>query len=496
LDLFSNLSLGFRTVLEPANLVVCVTGVTLGMLVGVLPGIGAMVTISLLLPLTWHLESPTALILLAGIFYGGQYGGSVASIVLNLPGTATNAVTCLDGHPMSQQGQAGVALFITTLSSFVGASVAILLLMLCAPLLARAALGFGSAEYFAVMTFALVVASTLSQGPALRGFAMVGVGMLLGMVGIDISSGQYRFTFGIVELADGFNLVVLTMGLFGVAEVLNSLLDGPPATPLARQKVRFRSLLPGGADLRASLLPTLRGTVVGSLCGILPGTGATLASFLSYATEKRVAADPSRFGRGAIEGVAGPEAANNAAVQAAFIPTLTLGIPGDGVMAILLGAMLTHGVVPGPQLLTAEPALFWGLVASFWVGNLVLLILNIPLISVWVRILAIPYYLLYPVILFLIAMGVYSLNYNTFDIVLVILFGLSGYAMKALEYPPAPLLFGFILGPMIEDHLRRALLLGHGQLAALAASPISAGFLAASLLLVLLSLREHLRKRL
>jgi TctA family transporter len=485
-DLVSNLALGFQTILEPANLLVCVAGVTLGMLVGVLPGIGAMAAISMLLPLTWHLEPATALILLAGIFYGGQYGGSTASILLNLPGTAANAVTCLDGYPMARQGRAGVALVITTLSSFVGASVAIVLMMTLAPVLARAALGFGPSEYFAVMTFALVVTSTMS-GAALKGFAMVALGALLGMIGVDIGTGQYRFTFGSIELAGGLNLVAVAMGLLGVAEILSRLSGEDSVAPVERHRVSVRSLLPTRRDIRDSALPTLRGTVIGTLSGILPGTGATLASFLSYAVEKRVAADPSRFGRGAIEGVAAPEAANNAAVQAAFIPTLTLGIPGDAVMAILLGAMLTHGVTPGPMILENDPALFWGLVASFWLGNLVLLVLNIPLIGLWVRLLSVPYRMLFPVILCLIGIGVYSINYSTFDILVVVLFGILGYGMKRLDYPAAPLLFGFILGPMVEDHLRRALLVGHGDPAVLVASPVSAGFLVASVLLAVLS---------
>jgi TctA family transporter len=487
LDLASNLALGFRTALEPANLFACGLGVTLGMAVGVLPGIGTMAAISMLLPVTWYLEPGTALILLAGIFYGGQYGGSTASILLNLPGTPANAVTCLDGYPMAQQGRAGVALWIAALSSFAGASAAILLTMVLARPLARAALGFGPAEYFAVMTFALAAASTLSHGPALKGFAMVLTGILLGTVGIDIGTGRYRFTFGLVELADGLHLVAIAMGLFGVAEILNRLMEPEAAAPPAPPSFAMRRILPTRQDLRASLMPTVRGTLIGSASGILPGTGATLASFLSYAAEKRAAAGTprlARFGAGAIEGVAAPEAANNAAVQAAFIPTMTLGIPGDAVMAILLGAMLTHGVVPGPRILEDEPALFWGLVASFCVGNLLLLILNIPLIGIWVRILSVPYRLLYPAVLVLTGAGVYSLRYSVFDIGVVAAFGIVGYAMKRLDYPAAPLLFGFILGPMIEDHLRRALLIGHGDLTVLVSSPVSAGFLIASVAVV------------
>jgi TctA family transporter len=472
----------------------CLAGVTLGMAVGVLPGLGTMAAVSLLVPLTWSLEPVTALIMLGGIFYGGQYGGSTASILLNLPGTAANTVTCLDGYPMARQGRAGAALLVTTLSSFVGASVAILLLMAGTPLLAAAALEFGPAEYFAVMAFALVVVATFSEGAPLKGFAMVLLGMLLGTVGIDAGTGQYRFTFGLVALADGLDIVAVVMGLFGVAEILHRLRDPAPAGEVP-PRVTFRSLLPKRGELTASVWPTLRGAAIGSACGILPGTGATLASFLAYAAEKRVAADPSRFGNGAIEGVAAPEAANNAAVQAAFIPTLALGIPGDAVMAILLGAIVTHGVVPGPGLLTSEPALFWGLIASFWLGNLFLLILNIPLIGVWVRLVRVPFPVLYPVVLFLIAMGAFSLRYRVFEIYVVIAFGLVGYAMKVLAYPAAPLLFGFILGPMAEDYLRRALVIGRGDLAILVGSPLSAGFLLASGLLVLVSSGAFARAR-
>jgi TctA family transporter len=331
------------------------------------------------------------------------------------------------------------------------------------------------------MIFALTVASAVSHGSATKGFAMVAAGILLGMVGIDIGTGRQRFTFGIVELADGLSIVAIAMGLFGVAEILHNLIHRTSFTPVAAGRISIRSLLPKRADLRASAAPAARGTLIGAACGILPGTGATLASFLSYAVETRVASDPSRFGKGAIEGVAAPEAANNAAVQAAFIPTLILGVPGDAVMALLLGAIVTHGVVPGPWILANDPALFWGLVASFWVGNLVLLVLNLPLIGIWVRILSIPYHRLYPLVLLLIGIGVYGIRSSPFDVFVVIVFGIVGYGMKRLDYPPAPLLFGFVLGPLVEDHLRRALLLGHGNLRALVASPVSAGFLLAAL---------------
>ena len=487
MDLVANLTVGFSTALTPVNLAMCLLGVTLGMVVGVLPGLGTMAAVSLLLPLTWNLEPTAALIMLGGIFYGGQYGGSTASILLNLPGTAANAVTCLDGYPMARQGRAGNALLVTTLSSFVGASVSIVLLMAGAPLLATAALRFGPAEYFAVLAFALVVVARFSEGSGLQSFAMVLMGMLLGTVGIDIGTGEYRFTFGLTALADGLDIVAVVMGLFGVAEILHRLAGSTSAPNAVPPHIRLQTLFRRTRDLRGAAWPTVRGTVIGAVCGILPGTGATLASFLAYAVEKRVAADPSRFGRGAIEGVAAPEAANNAAVQAAFIPTLALGIPGDAVMAILLGAIVIHGIIPGPQVISSEPALFWGLVASFWLGNLFLLILNIPLIGVWVSILRVPYRMLYPIVLLLIGMGAFSLHYRVVEIYVVAVFGLAGYAMKAYGYPAAPLLLGFILGPMAEDHLRRALLVGRGDLTVLVGSPVSLGFLLAAVLLVLMS---------
>lgn len=490
MTLGSNLSLGFTAAFEPVNLLFCFFGVTLGTLVGVLPGIGAITTISILLPLTYYLDPTTAIIMLAGIFYGAQYGGSTASILLNLPGTSTHAVTCLDGYPMTKQGRAGVALFITTITSFVGGSFAILLMMFLAPAIAELALSFNAAEYFTVMLFGLIAASTLSSGSALKGLAMVAVGVALGMVGIDLTSGVRRFQFGFLELSDGLNLVALAMGLFGVAEILLNVMKKQSAAPFAVQPVRLRSLLPTWQDMRVATMPTLRGMVIGSGCGILPGVGPTIASFMAYAAEKRVAKQPERFGHGAIEGIAAPEAANNASVQAAFIPTLSLGIPGDAVMAVLLGALLIHGIAPGPGLVTQQPVLFWGLIASFWIGNVMLLVLNIPLIGVWVSIVRIPYNLLYPAMLFFICIGVYSINYNVFDIFIVIIFGIIGAVMMVLRFPAAPLLLGFILGPMIEETLRRALLVSRGDLAILVGSPVSASFVAASALILILSMRS------
>jgi TctA family transporter len=483
-----NLHLGFAAALEPVNLAVCFFGVTLGTLVGALPGIGAITTMSILLPVTYYMSPTSAIIMLAGIYYGAQYGGSIASILLNLPGTSTHAVTCLDGYPMSKQGRAGVALCVTTLSSFAGGSFAILLMMLVGPAIAELALQFRAAEYFAVMLFGLVAAATLSAGSPLKGLAMVAAGVALGTIGIDRTSGAQRFQLGFIELSDGLNLVAVAMGLFGVAEILLNVMRHA-AAPFTLQAVKLRSLMPSWQDLRMSVMPTVRGMVIGSGCGILPGVGPTIASFMSYAAEKRLAKQPERFGRGAIEGVAGPECANNASAQAAFIPTMSLGIPGDAVMAVLLGALLIHGIAPGPSLVNQQPELFWGLIASFWIGNVLLLILNLPLIGLWVSILRIPYSALYPAMLFFICIGVYSINYNVFDIFVVILFGAIGAVMMVLQFPAAPLLLGFILGPMLEETLRRALLVSRGDLTILVATPVSAGFVGATLLVLLLSLR-------
>lgn len=483
----SNLAAGFEVVFEPYMLLICFIGVTIGTLVGVLPGIGAMAAISIALPITYHMDITAALIMLAGIFYGAQYGGSTAAILLNLPGSPSSAATCLDGYPMSKQGKAGVALFITTITSFVGGCIGIVLLIGFAPALARFALSFSSAEYFSIMLLGLVAASTLSVGSPLKGLAMVVMGIALGLVGIDVTSGVPRFTFGVIQLMDGVNLLALGMGLFGVAEILNNL--GKPAQKLKPNSVTLRSLLPSKEDWKATFMPTIRGSAIGSAVGVLPGTGPGVAAFMAYAVEKRIAKDPSRFGRGAIEGVTSPEAANNAAVQAAFIPTLSLGIPGDAVIAILMGAMLIHGVVPGPQFITSHPETFWGLIASFWIGNVLLLILNIPLIGIWVRILTIPYNLLYPAMLFFVCVGVYSMRNNPFDVYLTMLFGGIGYFMLCFRYPAAPLLLGFILGPLMEEHLKRALQISRGDFMVFVERPISAVFLATTLIVFAFTIR-------
>lgn len=494
MDLFSGLALGVETAVTAEGLLFCFIGVSIGMFIGVLPGIGPLAAVAMVLPITYHLDPLSALIMLAGIFYGAQYGGSTASILLNLPGTSTTAVTALDGYPMTKQGRAGVALFITTITSFIGGCFAIVLLMSFAPALGAMALKFSSAEYFSIMLLGLVAAATMAIGSPLKGMVSVTAGLLLAMVGFDSTSGEVRYTFGILELQDGLNLVAMAMGLFGVAEILkNAGLPERSAKDIA--KVRIRDLIPTRADMALTWKPTIRGSLIGSFIGVLPGAGPTLAAFLAYAVEKRVSKTPERFGHGAIEGISSPEAANNASTQAAFIPTLALGIPGDATMAVLMGAMMIHGIVPRPDFFTTNADLFWGLVVSFWIGNLMLLVLNIPLIGFWVKILTIPKRVLFPSVIFFICIGVYSVNNNPFDVFVVLGFGLIGYFMNLYQYPTAPLLMGFILGPLIEQHFRRALLFSRGDLMTFLDRPISATFLVITSLLLVSLIVPALRKR-
>jgi putative tricarboxylic transport membrane protein len=495
MSVFESLQLGFATALLPQNLLFCLIGVTLGTVVGLIPGLGALTAISILLPVTYYLDPATAIIMLAGIYYGAQYGGSTASILMNMPGTPTHAVTCLDGYPMAKQGRAGPALFITTISSFVGGCAAITLMMFLGPMVAELALRFQSAEYFAVMLFGLVAASTLSTGSPLKGLAMVVLGVGLGFIGRDITTGVARFTFGFPQLSDGLSLAALAMGMFGVAEILNNM-SQRALEPFKVGSVKLRSLLPSRREMRQSTAPTLRGTAIGSVAGILPGVGPTIAAFMAYAVEKRVSSEPERFGNGAVEGVAAPEAANNAAVQSAFIPTLSLGVPGDAVGAILLAALMLHGIAPGPGLVLDQAPVFWGLIASFWIGNVLLLILNIPLIGVWVSILRIPYDYLYPAMLLFICIGVYSINFSTFDVLVVVIAGLAGFVLMNFGFPAAPLLLGFILGPMIEENLRRAMMVSRGNPEIFINSPISFTFLSLTLaVLVMTGLRVWRTRR-
>jgi putative tricarboxylic transport membrane protein len=488
------MALGFHVALSAKALLFCFIGVSIGTFVGVLPGVGAIAAVAICLPATFYLEPAVGLIMLAGIFYGAQYGSSTASILLNIPGTVTAAVTCIDGYPLTRQGRAGPALFITTITSFVGGSIGILLLMGFAPSIAELALRFSSAEYFSIMLLGLIAASSLSTGSTTKGLAMVGIGLGLGLTGTDINTGVQRYTFGHFELAEGFSLAALAMGFFGISEILNSV-NRKSKFVIDPKTITLRSLIPTRLDVRQSIMPTLRGTAVGSLIGALPGSGAAIASFMAYALEKRVSRTPEIFGHGAIEGIASPEAANNAAVQTAFIPTLSLGIPGDALAAFLLGAMLLHGIVPGPLFVEKQPDLFWGLVASFWIGNLMLLVLNIPLIGVWVRMLAIPYRVLYPSMLFFICVGVYAVSHNTLDIYMVMIFGIVGYFLQRFQYPPAPLLLGFILGPLMEEHLKRTLLISHGDFSVFYERPICLVILLISTAILLLSVRRLFLER-
>jgi TctA family transporter len=494
-DLLANLAFGFGVAFSPQILWYCFVGVTVGTVIGVLPGIGSTATLSMLLPLTYHLPPTAAIVMLAGIYYGANYGGSTASILLNLPGTPSSAVTCLDGYPMARQGRAGVALMMTTVASFVGSTLTVFLVIAFAPPLAEIALNFGAPEYFSVMMLGLFAAATLGIGSPVKGVVMVVFGIILGLIGTDTNSGTLRLTFGMRNLYEGLSLVALALGFFGIAELAaNSGRGGD--SQREHRSVPWRSLIPTRGDLTQSIMPMLRGTGIGAWFGILPGTGSSIAAFMSYAVEKRIARDPSRFGRGAIEGITAPEAANNAASQAAFIPTLTLGIPGDAQMALLLGALMIHGIVPGPMTMTTHPDLFWGLIASFWIGNVMLFVLNAPMVGLWVRLLLVPYRYLFPTILMFISVGVFSINSNVLDIFVVMAAGAVGYGMRLLGFNPAPAILGFILGPLLEENFRRSLVLSGGDLLIFVERPVSAGFIGVTCLLLLFALRPLVRRRL
>ncbi len=492
MHILNNLTLGFGVALTPLNLLYCLIGVTLGTLIGVLPGIGPIATITMLLPITFNLPPVSALIMLAGIYYGAQYGGSTTSILINLPGEASSVITCLDGYAMARQGRAGPALGIAALGSFFAGCVATVVIVLFSPLLSEFALKFGAAEYFSLMLLGLIAAVVLSRGSLLKAIAMIFVGLLLGLVGTDVTSGIWRFTFGLPMLSDGIDFVVVAMGVFGFAEIIANL-------ELKEKREVFTSsvqqVIPTWADLKTSFGPVVRGTCLGSLLGILPGGGPVLSSFASYTLEKRLAADPSRFGRGAIEGVAGPESANNAAAQASFIPMLTLGIPTSATMALMLGALMIQGIPPGPQVMTARPELFWGLIASMWVGNLMLVVLNMPLIGIWIRMLTIPYRLLYPAILLFCCIGVYSLENSPFAVVLTAVFGLLGYIFMKLGFEPMPLMLGFILSSRMEEYLRRAMLMSRGDPTVFFTRPISLIMLLAATFLLLLAIVPAVRHK-
>jgi TctA family transporter len=485
MDLLGNLALGLSVAITPVNLLYGFVGVLVGTLIGVLPGIGPVATIAMLMPATYGLEPVTALIMLAGIYYGASFGGSTTAILVNLPGEMSSVITVIDGHKMARQGRAGAALCIAALGSFFAGSVATLLIAAFAPPLAELALKFDAAEYFSLMVLGLVSAVAIAGGSVLKAVLMTILGLLLGIVGTDINSGVARFSFNTPELIDGIGFVAVTMGLFAFAEIAVNLEQKERRDLLAE---RISSLWITWSELKQAFPAVLRGTGLGSALGILPGGGATLSAFASYALEKKWARDPSRFGNGAIEGVAGPESANNAGAQTSFIPMLTLGLPSNAVMALMVGALIVHNIQPGPQVMTSNPDLFWGLIVSMWIGNLFLVVLNLPLVGIWVRLLSVPYRLLYPLILLACAIGAFSTNNNMFDVWVAVVFGALGYVFLKLGCEPAPLLLGYILGPMLEENLRRALVLSRGDFTVFVTRPISVGMLlVAAFLLVLVA---------
>jgi TctA family transporter len=491
MDMLGNLATGFAVAFSLKNLAYCFLGALFGTLIGVLPGIGPLATIAMLLPITFKLEPTGALIMLAGIFYGAQYGGSTTAILVNLPGEASSVATAIDGYQMARQGRAGSALATAALASFFAGCFSTVVIAVAAPALSRMALLFGPAEFTALMVLGLVAAVVLASGSIIASIGMVMVGMMLGLIGTDVTTGEQRFTFGIRQIHDGIDFVVVAMGLFGIAEVMSNLADRK-----ARElpSARIDRLWPTGEDFRQASPAAVRGSVLGTLLGVLPGGGALVASFASYSLEKRIAADPGRFGKGAIEGVAGPEAANNAGAQASFIPMLSLGIPPNAVMALMIAAMTIHGITPGPKFLAEKPVLFWAMVASMWIGNLILVVLNLPLVGVWVRLLMIPYAYLFPAILVFCSVGVYTVNYRVFDIAVMAGFGIFGYVLRRIGCEPAPLILGFLLGPMLEEQFRRTLLLSDGSPLVFLQRPLAATLLGATLALLLVMALPNLRK--
>jgi putative tricarboxylic transport membrane protein len=492
-ELFGDLGLGIETAFRPENLFFCFVGVALGTSVGVLPGIGPTATIALLLPITFNFDPITALIMLAGIYYGAQYGGSTTAILVNLPGESSSAVTAIDGYAMARRGRAGPALATAALGSFVAGTVGTLVLVLFGPPLARVALEFGAPEYFSLVVLGLIASTALAHGSMLKAVAMIILGLLLGTVGQDIYTGTPRFTLGVRELYDGINFVSVAVGMFGVAEILRNLEDERSRSLVVKT---VGSVWLTREDLRTVAAPIARGTALGSVLGILPGAGHVLASFGSYSLEKRVSKRPQRFGEGAIEGVAGPESANNAAAQTSFIPLLTMGLPAHPVMALMLGAFIIHGITPGPNVVTDEPALFWGLIVSMWIGNLFLVLLNVPLIGIWVKMLTVPYRVLFPAIIAFACIGTFSLGLNPYHVYAIAFFGILGYLLIKVGCEPAPLLLGFVLGPLLEEHLRRVMIISRGDPTIFFTRPISLGLLiAAGLTLVVFFLPAIREKR-
>lgn len=495
MDLLSNLSLGFHTALALQNLFYALLGTLLGTLIGVLPGLGPVATIAMLLPSIYTLDTTTALIMLAGIYYGAQYGGSTTAILINVPGEASSVVTAIDGHQMARRGEAGTALAVAGLGSFFAGCAGTLIIAAFAPALTGLAFAFGPAEYFSLMVLGLMGAVVLASGSVLKALAMVVLGLLLGQINTDVISGTPRYSLGIPELTDGIGFIAISMGIFGIGEMIMNL--GRPAEHRQALTTNIKGLWPSWRNLRDATPAVLRGTALGAILGVLPGGGALLGSFASYSLEKKLPARGGEvpFGQGNIRAVAGPESANNAGAQTSFIPMLTLGIPPNAVMALMVGAMTIKGIQPGPQVMTGNPALFWGLIASMWIGNLMLVILNLPLIGIWIRLLSVPYRFLFPAILACCALGLYATGNNNFDIYMGVLFGAIGYILFKLDCEPAPLILGVILGPMMEENLRRALLLARGDWSTFATRPLSAALLLAAVLLIMVTVSPAIRKR-
>ncbi|MCF8173424.1 MAG: tripartite tricarboxylate transporter permease [Candidatus Methylopumilus sp.] len=492
MDLADNLITGFSVAFQPHNIFFCFIGVLIGTLIGVLPGIGPVGAMSILLPITFGISPVTAIIMLSGIYYGAQYGGSTTSILVGIPGEAASVVTMLDGHQMALKGRAGPALGIAAFGSFIAGTIGIIGLMLLAPPLASIALKFGPPEYFALMIMGLVILTYLAQKSMAKSLMMAGVGVVAGVVGLDTMTGLPRFTFGVSDLLDGIGIAPLAMGLFGVSEILLNVEKTIKQGVVVSQ---VKNLLPSRQDWKESFAPIMRGSFLGFLLGILPGGGAVLSSFISYGTEKRISKTPEKFGHGAIAGVAGPEAANNAAAQAAFIPLLTLGIPANAVMGIMLGALMIHGITPGPLMIQKNPELFWGTVTSMYLGNAMLLVLNLPLIGLWVRLLRVRYAVLFPLILFIALIGAYVINGSEMDLYLMLFFGVVGYLMRKFDYEPAPLILAYVLSPILEDSLRQSLIISSGSMGIFVSRPIAAGFLFVALVLLISAVLPAIRKK-
>lgn len=491
MEMINNLSLGFSTVLTGQNLLFSFFGVLLGTLIGVLPGLGPLVAIAVLLPFTFGLDPVSSMIMLAGIFYGAQYGGSTTAILINLPGEASSIVTTLDGHEMAKRGHAGKALATAAIGSFFAGCVATVLIGVFAPPLAELAFQFGPAEYFSLMVCGLIVSVVLANGSVLKAVGMMVLGLLLGLIGTDEMTGLQRMTLDIPELSDGLSVAAIAMGIFGLGEIMRNLED---TTKREFSVSKITSLMPTRDDLKLIFAPMVRGTFLGSFLGVLPGGGALLASFSAYALEKKIAKDPSAFGKGAIQGVAAPESANNAGAQTSFIPMLTLGIPSNPVMALMISALIIQGIEPGPAVITDHPELFWGIIASMWIGNLMLLVLNLPLVGLWVKLVSIPYKFLFPIVIVFACVGVFSVNNTAFAVLTMAAFGVLGYVLKKLECEAAPMILGFILGPMMEGHMQRALLISGGEVSVFVREPISAGLLIVAAIALVAAVLPSVRK--